>query len=221
MFSNFYDALSDSRVLSRTLDDQLRKSSALLAGLHDAASAKALFDSMIEQRLARYTHEQDRSHLAELQLLEERIVRLEGVLGGECEVPIVEVIEQRRARMRQRRHDRSSLGGEYPSNNHDDEDGDNDDHKGLEHDGDWSNDRALDQVGALETKKAVLARLERLEQQLLIAQTQAQAPARVEFQPPSQSQCPSQEQEPPQQPTPPTSSSSTLVDPPAPVFNAV
>ena len=70
VFDTFYDALSDSRVLKATLEEQLRKSSGLLQTLQASAS-------MIENMVRREFREMQREMIKDLMVLERRIERLE------------------------------------------------------------------------------------------------------------------------------------------------
>lgn len=74
LFSTFYDSLSDSRVLSRTLDDQLRRSSALLHTLSDSGK---VFEELLETRIRSVRQE----HSREMGRVEARLDGLEKRLG--------------------------------------------------------------------------------------------------------------------------------------------
>lgn len=158
LFSTFYDSLSDSRILTRTLEDQLRKSSTLLAGLQDATSARHnMVDSIVEQRLSHVVKDTS----SELQLLEERIVRLERVVGGACEEPIADALSRRRERL-QRRSSRVSSGPQSWFEGEDEDDGE----------GEGESAGASAGAGSGGNRQAVLARLDKLERMLLEQQSE-------------------------------------------------
>jgi hypothetical protein len=74
LFETFYDSLADSRVLSGNLDDQLRRSAALLSTLQQST---ATFESLLDRRL----EDMARSYTKDLQVLETRLERIEARLG--------------------------------------------------------------------------------------------------------------------------------------------
>lgn len=78
LFSTFYDSLSDSRILSRTLESQIHKSTALLTTLQDSGR---VFEELLEARVGKVARDQAR----ETELIERRLKRLEGRVGGRRE----------------------------------------------------------------------------------------------------------------------------------------
>lgn len=83
LFSDFYDSLSDSRVLTYTLEEQIRKSSTLLHSLQESGK---IFEEMLDTRVQGVVHDMSR----DLQLCENRIVRLERAVGGRVDRPMSE-----------------------------------------------------------------------------------------------------------------------------------
>lgn len=90
LFSNFYDSLGDSRVLSRTLDDQLRRSATLLQTLHD--SARTLEDA-VDRRTRSFMEEVS----VDMQGLDRRLARIEQALSIEAERPMSRSQQARRS----------------------------------------------------------------------------------------------------------------------------
>jgi hypothetical protein len=70
LFDTFYDSLADSRVLQVNLEEQIRRSAALLGTLQQSSS---VFESLLDKRMA----EMCQSLTNDLQVLEGRIERLE------------------------------------------------------------------------------------------------------------------------------------------------
>ena len=70
LFDHFYDSLADSRILQSNLEDQIRRSAALLGTLQQSS---AVFEGLLERRMA----DMCKSLTADLQVLEGRIERLE------------------------------------------------------------------------------------------------------------------------------------------------
>ena len=70
LFDTFYDSLADSRVLQVNLEDQIRRSAALLGTLQQSSS---VFESLLDKRMA----DMCQSLTNDLQVLEGRIERLE------------------------------------------------------------------------------------------------------------------------------------------------
>jgi hypothetical protein len=70
LFDTFYDSLSDSRVLQINLEEQIRRSAALLGTLQQSSS---VFESLLDKRMA----DMCQSLTNDLQVLEGRIERLE------------------------------------------------------------------------------------------------------------------------------------------------
>ena len=83
LFSDFYDSLSDSRVLTYTLEEQIWQSSTLLHSLQESGK---VFEEMLDTRVRGVVEVMSR----DLQLCENRIVRLERAVGGRVERPMSE-----------------------------------------------------------------------------------------------------------------------------------
>ncbi|GAA6034659.1 hypothetical protein JCM8097_001103 [Rhodosporidiobolus ruineniae] len=73
LFSTFYDSLSDSRVLTSTLEGQISRASALL---HTLQSAESVLERLVDERVGRYERTMDertRGWEGRLRGLEERV----------------------------------------------------------------------------------------------------------------------------------------------------